>query len=85
MGRVQDVDAVIARNVRMLRAGACYTQQDIAEKMAVQHPSWTQATVSQVERGRRAVLVSEALSLAGVFGVSLEQLTGVTHHGPIVG
>jgi transcriptional regulator with XRE-family HTH domain len=74
MGRAQKVDAVIGRNVRMLRAGAFYTQQDIAEKMAVHHPTWVRATVSQVEYGHRAVLVSEAQSLAEVFGVSLERL-----------
>jgi DNA-binding XRE family transcriptional regulator len=74
MGRAQEVDAVIGRNVRMLRAGAFYTQQDIAEKMAVHHPAWVQQTVSEVEHGCRAVLVSEAQSLAAVFGVPLERL-----------
>lgn len=71
--KTQAVDAVIGCNVRMLRAGAFSTQQDIAEKMAAYHPTWTRQTVGEVERGRRAVLVSEAQSLAELFGVPLER------------
>ena len=74
MPKALAVDALIGRNVRMLRAYHDMGQAELAEKMSVQHPTWAQATVSQVERGQRAVLVSEAQSLAAALGVPLERL-----------
>lgn len=71
MSRVQQVDEVIGRNIRAFRAYQGLSQDALAGKLAAGHPTWTRATVSQVERG---VLVSEALSLAEVFGVPFERL-----------
>jgi transcriptional regulator with XRE-family HTH domain len=49
-------------------------QADVAEKMReLRHP-WTQATVSQVERGQRNLTIDELVGLSIVFDVSLNEL-----------
>lgn len=75
MNRITAIDGTIGRNVRALRALRALDQKDLAELMAASHPTWRhQQTVSEVERGRRGVLVSEALALAEHLGVGLHQL-----------
>jgi transcriptional regulator with XRE-family HTH domain len=71
MGKTSAHDVVIGRNLRILRAHRRLQQRDVADRMVPAHPTWTRQTVSDVERGRRAVLVSEAVDLAAIFRVSL--------------
>jgi DNA-binding XRE family transcriptional regulator len=74
MSRTTEIDAQIGRNVRVLRAYWQYDQKTVAKAMHDQHPTWTRQTVSEVERGLRAVLVSEAYGLAAVFHTTLARL-----------
>jgi transcriptional regulator with XRE-family HTH domain len=71
MSKVTAIDVVIARNMRLLRVHRQMDQRDVSDRMFQAHPTWTRQTVSEIERGRRAVLVSEARDLAAIFGVSL--------------
>jgi transcriptional regulator with XRE-family HTH domain len=74
--RADQLDTLIGRNLRVLRTLRGFDQQDIADRMAaLNHPSWRHCqTVSDTERGRRAVRVSEALDLAAVLEVTLPKL-----------
>jgi transcriptional regulator with XRE-family HTH domain len=49
-------------------------QAGLAEKMRHLRHEWTQATVSEVERGERNVTVDELAGLAIAFGVALGEL-----------
>jgi transcriptional regulator with XRE-family HTH domain len=76
MSRVTAIDVLIGRNMRTLRSLRGLEQAHISERMvALGHPTWIhQQTVSEVERGRRAVLVSEAIDLAACLNVTLAKL-----------
>jgi transcriptional regulator with XRE-family HTH domain len=64
----------IAEKVRSYRLLRRLKQDDVAEEMRkLRHP-WTQATVSQVERGQRNLTVDELVGLSIVFGLSLNEL-----------
>ena len=64
----------IAEKVRAYRLLRRLKQDDVAEKMReLRHP-WTQATVSQVERGQRNLTVDELVGLSIVYGLSLNEL-----------
>ncbi len=75
MSRTKDIDTRIGLNLRALRTLRRLEQKQIAAKMHdLGHATWAPSTVSQIERGQRAVLVSEALDLAGCLGVDLAKL-----------
>jgi transcriptional regulator with XRE-family HTH domain len=64
----------VAEKVRGYRLLGRMKQDDVAEKMReLRHP-WTQATVSQVERGQRNLTVDELVGLSIVLGLSLNEL-----------
>jgi transcriptional regulator with XRE-family HTH domain len=64
----------VTEKVRAYRLLRRLKQDDVAEKMReLRHP-WTQATVSQVERGQRNLTVDELVGLSIVFGLSLNEL-----------
>jgi transcriptional regulator with XRE-family HTH domain len=64
----------VAEKVRAYRLLRRLKQGDVAEEMRkLRHP-WTQATVSQVERGQRNLTVDELLGLSILFDVSLNEL-----------
>jgi transcriptional regulator with XRE-family HTH domain len=68
---LSDAVAEKVRGYRLLRR---LKQDDVAEEMRkLRHP-WTQATVSQVERGQRNLTVDELVGLSIVFGLSLNEL-----------
>ena len=69
MSRADKTDQLVGANLRKLRLFQDLEQKHIAAAMAITHPSWQQATVSQVERGQRAVTVGELVDLAGILGV----------------
>jgi transcriptional regulator with XRE-family HTH domain len=64
----------IAEKVRAYRLLRRLKQDDVAEEMRkLRHP-WTQATVSQVERGQRNLTVDELVGLSIVFELTLNEL-----------
>lgn len=65
---------VVADNVRAYRLLRRLEQQDVADRMLSLGHRWKRATVSEVERGRRNVTVSELLGLVTVVGASINQL-----------
>jgi transcriptional regulator with XRE-family HTH domain len=64
----------VMEKVRAYRLLRRLKQEDVAEEMRkLRHP-WTQATVSQVERGQRNLTVDELVGLSIVFELSLNEL-----------
>jgi transcriptional regulator with XRE-family HTH domain len=64
----------VTEKVRAYRLLRRLKQDDVAEKMReLRHP-WTQATVSQVERGQRNLTVDELVGLSIVFELTLNEL-----------
>jgi hypothetical protein len=74
MAKATEFDAHIGRNVRTLRVYWQMKQADIAARMVDRDHVWTQQTVCMVETGQRPLLLTEAHTLAGVFGTSVEKL-----------
>ena len=59
----------------MIRVRLDLSQRDVAQVMADRHNlGWHQTTVAKVEAGDRPVRVSEALALADVLGVHVDEL-----------
>jgi transcriptional regulator with XRE-family HTH domain len=64
-----------ADNVHAYRSLHRLSQEDLAHKMVDHgHASWSRATVSEVERGRRTVTIDELLALALIFGAPIGSL-----------
>ncbi len=71
MGRATKADQLVGANLRRLRLFQDLEQTHIAAAMAAtMHPTWSRQTVSDIERGRRAVTVGELVDLAGILGVT---------------
>lgn len=60
---------MIQNNVKKYRTEKGFTQAQLSEKAGV-----TQAYLSQVENGKRAMSLEFAVKLAGLFGVKLDEL-----------
>jgi transcriptional regulator with XRE-family HTH domain len=73
--KTRDLDILVARNARVMRAYRQMRQQDVADRMRERGYQWAQQTVQQVEAGRRPLLLNEAHDLAGVFGTTIPRLT----------
>lgn len=69
-----DVSRRVGHNLRVYRADRGFQQEDIAVRMASPHPTWKRTTVSQIERGHRAVTVDELLDLAVILEVEMVDL-----------
>ncbi|MCF3137668.1 helix-turn-helix domain-containing protein [Paenarthrobacter sp. AR 02] len=67
-----DVDAIIGKNLVRLRGDR--SQQEIADGMRHVGWKWSQATVWSVEKGERPLRLAEALSLAKLLFVRLDDL-----------
>lgn len=65
-------DERIGGNVARLRGAM--SQADLADKLRERGLRWSQTTVWEVEKGRRALKLAEAEEVADVFGVPLEML-----------
>src|SRR5215203_1222119 len=65
---------ILARNLGAVRRLRGWRQELVAERMNFLGHPWTRQTVGEVEQGRRNVTVDELLSLALVFGLSLDRL-----------
>ena len=65
---------VLAANIRRGRGARALGQSDVAERMVALGFSWVRQTVSEIERGRRAVTVPELVGLAMALSTSVVAL-----------
>lgn len=64
--------AVFGANVKRMRNDRGWTQKDLAARCLVNI-----ATIGAIERGLNSVGLHTAIQLARIFGVGLDQLTGL--------
>jgi len=62
------------RQVRLLRNGRGWNQQEIADRMQLYGHHWVQTTVSKTEDAQRPLRLNEAVSLAAVFQITVTGL-----------
>lgn len=65
----EDLEALIAGNVRAARARTRLRQEDLADAMG-----WQRATVTSLENGSRRLTLVEAVMLCGALKISLRDL-----------
>ena len=66
-------EQLVARQVRLLRQGRGWSQQEVAEKMRAYGYQWSQATVTRLESASRPIRLNELADLAALFGVPVTQ------------
>jgi transcriptional regulator with XRE-family HTH domain len=66
-------EQLVARQVRLLRQGRGWSQQEVAEKMRAFGYQWSQATVTRLESASRPIRLNELTDLAILFGVPVAQ------------
>lgn len=71
---------MISTNIRRLRLGAGYSQEQLARKLNI-----SQGAVSQWEKGRTIPDTPMLLRMAQLFGVSLDEFTDETEHRELDG
>lgn len=64
-----DVDALIAANVRAIRARRQERQEDLAAELG-----WSRPVVGDLEQGRRRVTVADVIALCRALSVDLHEL-----------
>lgn len=69
-----DVSQRVGRKLRVYRIDRGLEQEDIGRRMRLAHGTWTRSTVSQVERGQRAITVDELRDLASILDTTPEAL-----------
>lgn len=70
-------DCQIGANIRCLRRSAGMSQADLATAAGIgSTPHSGQLTVHKIESGTRRLQFSEAILIADVFGISLDDLAG---------
>jgi transcriptional regulator with XRE-family HTH domain len=67
-------EQLVGRQVRLLRQGRGWSQQDVAEKMRAYGYKWSQATVTRLEAATRPIRLNELTDLAALYGVPVTQL-----------
>lgn len=67
-------EAAFALNLRMARTAKGITQAELAEQMAKRGFSWHPPTVYKVEANERQIQLGEAMELARILGVPVEQM-----------
>lgn len=71
----QRVRDVLADNLRAARAGSRLHQEEVATRMrSLGFDTWSRATVSEIERRRRAVTAEELVALVIVLEADVETL-----------
>ena len=65
----EEMDALIAGNVRAARARTRLRQEDLADEMG-----WPRATVTNLESGTRRVTLAEAVQLCSALHLNLREL-----------
>ena len=82
----ETVAETVARNIRTYRDIRKLDQVALAQRMQDLGIPWRRVTVSEVERGRRGVSLTEAIGLALALGVTVGQLIDsrgpAGRHGP---
>ena len=63
----------VARQLRLLRQGRGWSQQEVAEKMRPYGYQWSQATVTAWNPPTRPIRLNELADLAILYGVPVEQ------------
>ena len=66
-------EQLVGRQVRLLRQGRGWSQQEVAEKMQAYGYQWSQATVTRLESASRPIRVNELADLARLFEVPATQ------------
>ncbi|MDV2979022.1 UNVERIFIED_CONTAM: helix-turn-helix transcriptional regulator [Actinomycetes bacterium ARC8] len=66
------IDEVVGANIARFRGEM--SQSEVAKKMVSHGFKWSQTTVWEVEKGKRALKFAEALDLAKVLGVTISDL-----------
>ena len=66
-------EQLVGRQVRLLRQGRGWSQQEVAEKMRAYGYQWSQATVTRLESASRPIRVNELADLAMLFSVPATQ------------
>jgi len=62
---------VAGRQLRMLRQGRGWTQQEVANRMRKLGYSWQQSTIGKIEAAQRPLRLNELADLAATLGVSV--------------
>lgn len=82
---VGDVEAHIGHRVRQMRQQRGWSQRELADRMsAAGFTVWRQTTVAKTEVAERPLRVNEAVALAALFGMTIEQLAAADQHPLIV-
>jgi transcriptional regulator with XRE-family HTH domain len=66
-------EQLAARQLRLLRQGRGWSQQEVAEKMQAYGYRWSQATVARLESASRPIRLNELADLAILYGVPSAQ------------
>lgn len=72
--------ATFVANLRAIRLAREMTQAQLAEKMGLRGFSWHPATVYKVENGDRQIQLGEALAMARIFEIPIEEMIRVGGH-----
>jgi transcriptional regulator with XRE-family HTH domain len=76
-------EEVLGRRVRDYRTAKMWSQEDLAEKMSELGFSWNQSIVTRTESATRPIRVDEAVALAGLFEVGVEDLISEKGSNPL--
>lgn len=71
---MQDPERYLGARVRQLREQFGYSQEHLAKLMQEAKLKWGQTTVAKTEAGSRPVRVNEAVALADLFGLTVNDL-----------
>jgi transcriptional regulator with XRE-family HTH domain len=66
-------EQLVGHQVRLLRQGRGWSQQEVAQKMRAYGYQWSQATVTRLESASRPIRVNELADLAILFDVPVAQ------------
>lgn len=71
----QDVDQLIQKNVSYLRKSSGMSRQDLIDRAAQLGVELSESGIRRVELGARSLRAAEAVAIAKVFGLTVDELT----------
>jgi transcriptional regulator with XRE-family HTH domain len=74
MSAVRHISRRVGANLKLHRTHLGMRQEDVGRRMSALHPTWKRATISEIERGQRAVTVDELVDLAVILNVPVTAL-----------
>jgi transcriptional regulator with XRE-family HTH domain len=74
-------EALIGQQLRRIRNGRGWTQQDVADRMRPYGHNWIKSTVNRIETGKRPLRVNELDDLAAMLGVQMALLLAPLPNG----